>query len=258
MSVVITTYTLASGLMQQGMTWAQAMLTILLGNSHRAGADDAQRARRHEVPASFPVLCRAALRRHGRQRAGAAARVRRLRLVRHPDLDWRAALHHADAARRCPRLASACPATCGSRFARFWVVQVAIIVRGLEGIKCARELVGAAARSAAARCCSGLGEQPRRRPLGTSVSTRIVAPAEGARAVLAALPGGADGQRRLLGDAQPQHPGLHALRAQPAVAGAGPGARAAGDDDGVRVHRRGGHERDDRDSTARRSGIRCS
>ena len=32
MSVVITTYTLASGLMQQGMTWWQAMLTILLGN----------------------------------------------------------------------------------------------------------------------------------------------------------------------------------------------------------------------------------
>src|SRR5215471_4027729 len=32
MSVVITTYTLASGLMEQGMTWWQAMLTILLGN----------------------------------------------------------------------------------------------------------------------------------------------------------------------------------------------------------------------------------
>ena len=33
MSVVITTYTLASGLMQQGMTWWQAMVTILLGNT---------------------------------------------------------------------------------------------------------------------------------------------------------------------------------------------------------------------------------
>src|SRR5512138_2311349 len=33
MSVVITTYTLASGLMQQGMTWWQSMLTILAGNS---------------------------------------------------------------------------------------------------------------------------------------------------------------------------------------------------------------------------------
>src|SRR4026208_1278886 len=33
MSVVITTYTLASGLMQQGMAWWQAMLTILLGHT---------------------------------------------------------------------------------------------------------------------------------------------------------------------------------------------------------------------------------
>ena len=32
MSVVITTYTLASGLISQGMTWWQAMVTILLGN----------------------------------------------------------------------------------------------------------------------------------------------------------------------------------------------------------------------------------
>src|SRR5262245_37968299 len=32
MCVVITTYTLASGLMQQGMNWRQAMMTILLGN----------------------------------------------------------------------------------------------------------------------------------------------------------------------------------------------------------------------------------
>lgn len=32
MSVVITTYTLASDLMQQGMNWCQAMLPILLGN----------------------------------------------------------------------------------------------------------------------------------------------------------------------------------------------------------------------------------
>ena len=32
MSVVITTYTLASGLMQQGMTWWQALITIFLGN----------------------------------------------------------------------------------------------------------------------------------------------------------------------------------------------------------------------------------
>ena len=49
MSVVITTYTLASGIMQQGMTWWQAMLTILLGNVIVLVPDGAQRARRHEV-----------------------------------------------------------------------------------------------------------------------------------------------------------------------------------------------------------------
>ncbi|HEX9309444.1 MAG TPA: cytosine permease, partial [Gemmatimonadaceae bacterium] len=59
MSVVITTYTLASGLMQQGMTWWQAMVTILLGNvivlipmilNAHAGT---------KYGISFPVLCRA-------------------------------------------------------------------------------------------------------------------------------------------------------------------------------------------------------
>ena len=59
MSVVITTYTLASGLMQQGMTWWQALLTILLGNvivlipmvlNAHAGT---------KYGVSFPVLCRA-------------------------------------------------------------------------------------------------------------------------------------------------------------------------------------------------------
>src|SRR5688500_17683825 len=59
MSVVITTYTLASGLMQQGMTWWQAMSVILLGNvvvlvpmilNAHAGT---------KYGISFPVLCRA-------------------------------------------------------------------------------------------------------------------------------------------------------------------------------------------------------
>src|SRR3712207_9032962 len=59
MSVVITTYTLASGLMQQGMNWWQAMATILLGNvivllpmilNAHAGT---------KYGISFPVFCRA-------------------------------------------------------------------------------------------------------------------------------------------------------------------------------------------------------
>ena len=59
MSVVITTYTLASGLMQEGMTWWQALVTILLGNvivlipmvlNAHAGT---------KYGISFPVMCRA-------------------------------------------------------------------------------------------------------------------------------------------------------------------------------------------------------
>ena len=60
MSVVITTYTLASGIMQQGMTWWQAMITILLGNTIvlMPMVLNAHAGTKYGV--SFPVLCRAA------------------------------------------------------------------------------------------------------------------------------------------------------------------------------------------------------
>src|SRR5712675_523807 len=73
MSVVITTYTLASGLMEQGMTWWQAMVTILLGNvivlvpmilNAHAGT---------KYGISFPVLCRASF---GVRGANVAAMLR--------------------------------------------------------------------------------------------------------------------------------------------------------------------------------------
>ena len=54
MSVVITTYTLASGLMQQGMTWWQAMHHHPARQRHRARADGAERARRHEIRRVVP------------------------------------------------------------------------------------------------------------------------------------------------------------------------------------------------------------
>src|SRR5215510_7331662 len=59
MSVVITTYTLASGLMQQGMNWWQAMITILLGNTIvlLPMVLNAHAGTKYGV--SFPVLCRA-------------------------------------------------------------------------------------------------------------------------------------------------------------------------------------------------------
>src|SRR5215510_10290710 len=60
MSVVITTYTLASGIMQQGMTWWQAMITILLGNSIVLVPMVLNAHAGTKYGVSFPVLCRAA------------------------------------------------------------------------------------------------------------------------------------------------------------------------------------------------------
>src|SRR4051812_40107323 len=59
MSVAITTYTLASGLMQQGMTWWQAMLTILLGNTIVLVPMILNAHAGTKYGVSFPVLCRA-------------------------------------------------------------------------------------------------------------------------------------------------------------------------------------------------------
>src|SRR4028118_1598496 len=60
MSVAITTYTLASGLMQQGMTWWQAMLTILLGNTIVLVPMILNAHAGTKYGIAFPVLCRAA------------------------------------------------------------------------------------------------------------------------------------------------------------------------------------------------------
>src|SRR6201988_1432640 len=59
MSVVITTYTLASGLMQQGMTWWQAMTVILLGNTIVLLPMILNAHAGTKYGISFPVLCRA-------------------------------------------------------------------------------------------------------------------------------------------------------------------------------------------------------
>ena len=68
MSVVITTYTLASGLMPQGMNWWQAMLTILLGNTIVLIPMILNAHAGTKYGISFPVLCRASVRRARRER----------------------------------------------------------------------------------------------------------------------------------------------------------------------------------------------
>src|SRR5438045_7978881 len=73
MSVVITTYTLASGLMQQGMTWWQALVTILAGNSVVLVPMTLNAHAGTKYGISFPVLYRASF---GVRRANIPALLR--------------------------------------------------------------------------------------------------------------------------------------------------------------------------------------
>jgi NCS1 family nucleobase:cation symporter-1 len=133
MSVVITTYTLASGLMQQGMTWWQAMTTILLGNvivlipmilNAHAGT---------KYGVSFPVLCRAAF---GVRGANVPAILRAIVACGWFGIQtWIGALAlQALLIAAWPGWATM-PGGIWISFAMFWLIQVAIIVGGLEGIK---------------------------------------------------------------------------------------------------------------------------
>ena len=133
MSVVITTYTLASGLMSQGMKWWQAMFTILLGNvivlipmilNAHAGT---------KYGVSFPVLCRASF---GVRGANIPALLRAVVACGWFGIQtWIGALALDELFKAAfsgwvnigPHTAIA--------FAIFWGIQVVIILKGTEGIK---------------------------------------------------------------------------------------------------------------------------
>ncbi len=133
MSVVITTYTLASGLMEQGMTWWQAMVVILLGNvivlipmilNAHAGT---------KYGISFPVLCRASF---GVRGANVAAILRAIVACGWFGIQtWIGALA-LDALMKAawPGWAQI-PGSIAIAFAVFWGIQVLIILKGTEGIK---------------------------------------------------------------------------------------------------------------------------
>ena len=133
MSVVITTYTLASGLMQQGMNWWQAMLTILLGNvivlipmilNAHAGT-------RYGI--SFPVLCRAAF---GVRGANVAAMLRAAVACGWFGIQtWIGALALNLLLGAAFPGWTALPNAIWFSFTAFWLMQVAIIITGTEGIK---------------------------------------------------------------------------------------------------------------------------
>ena len=133
MSVVITTYTLASGLMQQGMTWSQALVTILLGNAIVLVPMILNAHAGTKYGVSFPVLCRAAF---GVTGANVPAILRAIVACGWFGIQtWIGALAlEALLTAAWPGWAGV-PGSIGIAFAVFWLVQVAIIVRGLEGIK---------------------------------------------------------------------------------------------------------------------------
>jgi nucleobase:cation symporter-1, NCS1 family len=133
MSVVITTYTLASGLMQQGMIWWQAMLTILGGNvivlvpmilNAHAGT---------KYGVSFPVLCRASF---GVRGANVPALLRALVACGWFGIQtWIGGLAlHTLLAAAIPAW-TRLPGAVWLAFAMFWLIQVLIIFKGLDGIK---------------------------------------------------------------------------------------------------------------------------
>jgi NCS1 family nucleobase:cation symporter-1 len=133
MSVVITTYTLASGLMEQGMTWWQAMVVILLGNvivlipmilNAHAGT---------KYGISFPVLCRASF---GVRGANVAAMLRAIVACGWFGIQtWIGALALDALMKAAWPGWSEIPGGIALAFAVFWGIQVLIILKGTEGIK---------------------------------------------------------------------------------------------------------------------------
>src|ERR1051325_2714194 len=133
MSVVITTYTLASGLMSQGMHWWQAMLTILLGNTIVLipMVLNAHAGTRYGI--SFPVLCRAAF---GVRGANVPAVLRAIVACGWFGIQtWIGALALDALLTAAWSGWSQMPAGKPIAFAIFWLIQVAIILKGTEGIK---------------------------------------------------------------------------------------------------------------------------
>ncbi|MQA29823.1 MAG: nitrate reductase [Luteitalea sp.] len=133
MSVVITTYTLASGLMQQGMTWWQAMATILLGNAIVLAPMILNAHAGTKYGVSFPVLCRASF---GVRGANVPAVLRAVVACGWFGIQtWIGGLALSTLLDAAFPWWAALPGRVWIAFAMFWLVQVAIIIRGLEGIK---------------------------------------------------------------------------------------------------------------------------
>ena len=142
MSVVITTYTLAGGFIEAGMTWWQAMITILLGNSIVLIPMVLNAHAGTKYGISFPVLSRAAF---GTRGANVPAMLRAIvacgwfgiqTWIGGTAIDtllgvmlpaWKTLFNNATILE--------VPIHTWIAFFLFWVIEVVIIMKGVEGIK---------------------------------------------------------------------------------------------------------------------------
>ncbi len=133
MSVVITTYTLASGMMTEGMTWWQAMITILLGNTIVLIPMILNAHAGTKYGISFPVLCRAAF---GTTGANVPALLRAIVACGWFGIQtWIAALALNTLFTAAWPGWTSIPGGIAIAFALFWLLQVAVIAGGIERIK---------------------------------------------------------------------------------------------------------------------------
>jgi NCS1 family nucleobase:cation symporter-1 len=133
MSVVITTYTLASGLMAQGMNWAQALTTILLGNSIVLLPMILNAHAGTKYGVSFPVLCRASF---GVKGANIPAMLRAIVACGWFGIQtWIGGLALDALMTAAWSGWAGLPNGRAIAFMAFWLLQVAIIIKGTEGIK---------------------------------------------------------------------------------------------------------------------------
>jgi NCS1 family nucleobase:cation symporter-1 len=133
MSVVITTYTLASGLMAQGMSWWQSLMTILLGNTIVLIPMVLNAHAGTKYGLSFPVLCRASF---GVRGANIPAMLRAIVACGWFGIQtWIGGLALDALMTAAWSGWSGLPGSKWIAFGIFWVIQVVVILRGTEGIK---------------------------------------------------------------------------------------------------------------------------
>jgi NCS1 family nucleobase:cation symporter-1 len=133
MSVVITTYTLAGSFIERGMNWWQAMLTILLGNTIVLIPMVLNAHAGTKYGISFPVLCRASF---GVRGANIAALARAVVACGWFGIQTWIGGKALDSLLTI--MWSGWADISGHQymmFGLFWLIQVAIIIRGIEGIK---------------------------------------------------------------------------------------------------------------------------